>query len=65
MFPLLLRVNRFGDDENEDLRAIADFCYKLGVECAITEVFNKGGEGALELAGKIIRCCRKSRSEYR
>ena len=52
--PAVVALNRFGDDENEDLRAIADFCYKLGVECAITEVFNKGGEGALELAGKII-----------
>ena len=52
--PTVVALNRFGDDENEDLRAIADFCCKLGVECAITDAFDKGGEGALELAGKII-----------
>jgi formate--tetrahydrofolate ligase len=52
--PTVVALNRFGDDENEDLRAIADFCSKLGVESAITEAFDKGGDGALELAGKII-----------
>jgi formate--tetrahydrofolate ligase len=52
--PTVVALNRFRDDRNEDLSAIADFCGKLGVESAITETFDRGGEGALELAGKII-----------
>ena len=52
--PTVVALNRFPDDRDEDLRAIAQFCSKLGVESAIAEVFDKGGESALELASKII-----------
>jgi formate--tetrahydrofolate ligase len=52
--PIVVALNRFPGDSAEDLRAIAAFCSQLGVESGIAEVFDKGGEGALELAGKII-----------
>lgn len=52
--PTVVAVNRFADDRDEDLRAIADFCAKLGIESAIVDAFEKGGEGALLLATKII-----------
>ncbi len=58
--PTVVALNRFPDDTNEDLCAIADFCGKLGVESAIAEAFDKGGEGTLELAGKIIEAAERA-----
>ncbi|HWP59616.1 MAG TPA: formate--tetrahydrofolate ligase [Candidatus Acidoferrales bacterium] len=52
--PTVVAVNRFLEDPDQDLRAIVDFCGRRGVECAVVQAYDKGGEGALELAGKII-----------
>jgi formate--tetrahydrofolate ligase len=56
--PTVVALNRFPDDSDEDLRMIKDFCAQVGVECALVDVFDKGGEGALELAGKVIEATR-------
>jgi formate--tetrahydrofolate ligase len=58
--PTVAALNRFADDSDEDLRALGDFCSKLGVESAITEAFDKGGKGALELASKVINAAEKA-----
>jgi formate--tetrahydrofolate ligase len=52
--PTVVALNRFPDDSAEDLRVIKDFCGEIGIECAIVNVFDKGGDGALELAGKVV-----------
>jgi formate--tetrahydrofolate ligase len=52
--PTVVALNRFPDDSDEDIRTILDFCNKFGVESAIANVFEKGGEGGLELAAKAI-----------
>jgi formate--tetrahydrofolate ligase len=52
--PTVIALNRFPDDSDEDIRIILDSCNKLGVESAIADVFEKGGEGGFELAAKAI-----------
>jgi formate--tetrahydrofolate ligase len=52
--PTVVALNRFPGDTDEDLRIIKDFCAQAGVECAVVDVFDKGGEGALELAEKVM-----------
>jgi formate--tetrahydrofolate ligase len=58
--PTVVALNRFPDDADEDLHVIAGFCNNLGVETEIVEVFDKGGQGALELAGKIIKAAERA-----
>ncbi|MDP2708012.1 MAG: formate--tetrahydrofolate ligase, partial [Burkholderiales bacterium] len=48
--PVVAALNRFPDDTADDIRAITDFCARLGVDAAMTNVFAEGGQGALELA---------------
>lgn len=48
--PTVVAINRFPDDSDADLRAIRNFCDEIGVESALAEVFDRGGDGALELA---------------
>jgi formate--tetrahydrofolate ligase len=52
--PTVVALNRFPDDTHEDLRITKDFCAQVGVECAVVDVFDKGGDGALELAEKVM-----------
>jgi formate--tetrahydrofolate ligase len=52
--PLVVAINRFPDDRAEDLEMLATECSLQGVPCALVEAFNKGGEGAAELAHKVV-----------
>jgi formate--tetrahydrofolate ligase len=58
--PTVVALNRFPEDTDEDLRIIKDFCLRVGVECAVVDVFNKGGEGAVELAEKVMAAADKA-----
>ena len=52
--PLVVAINRFPSDTPEDLEMIATECSLHGVPCALVEAFAKGGEGAVELAHKVV-----------
>ncbi|MGA7245835.1 MAG: formate--tetrahydrofolate ligase, partial [Terracidiphilus sp.] len=52
--PIVVAINRFPADSPEDLEMIATECSLLGVPCAMVEAFTKGGEGAVDLAHKIV-----------
>lgn len=52
--PLVVAINRFPSDTPEDLEIIATECSLQGVPCAMVEAFTKGGEGAVELAHKVV-----------
>lgn len=52
--PLVVAINRFPDDTPEELEMLATECSLQGVPCALVEAFTKGGEGAVELAHKVI-----------
>ncbi len=52
--PVCVAVNAFPTDSAEEHAFLADYCAKLGVPCALSEVFAKGGEGGLALAGTVL-----------
>ncbi len=58
--PLVVAINRFPSDTPEELASVQGFCRDVDAECAITEVFEKGGAGALELAAKAMALADRS-----
>jgi formate--tetrahydrofolate ligase len=52
--PVIVAINQFTNDTDEELDFIEDFCSKRQVPCAVVDVWRKGGEGGIELAGKLI-----------
>lgn len=52
--PMVVAINHFPADTQAELDAIAAQCEKLGVPCAITEAFNKGGAGSTDLAETLL-----------
>ena len=53
--PVVVAINKFITDSDEEVKAIEDFCKNVGVEVSLTEVWEKGGEGGIDLANKVIK----------
>ena len=51
--PVVVTLNRFEDDTDNELNYIKEFCENKGARFALSEVFAKGGEGGLELARTV------------
>ena len=58
--PLVVAINRFPSDTPEELDSVQRFCRDVDADCAITDVFEKGGVGALELAEKAMAAADRS-----
>ncbi|GAB6119332.1 formate--tetrahydrofolate ligase [Dysgonomonas termitidis] len=52
---VLVALNRYGFDSEEEIKLIRDHCYQQGVSFALNDSFTKGGEGAIEFAEEIVR----------
>ncbi|MFH2094126.1 MAG: formate--tetrahydrofolate ligase [Bacteroidota bacterium] len=53
-FKPVVAINRFASDSFEELEALKQHCAEKGVLCSINEAWEKGGEGALELAQMVV-----------
>ncbi len=61
--PAVVAINRFPAASEEELALIEKKCNALGASVALSEVWEKGGEGGLELADKVMEACGK-KSEF-
>ncbi len=52
--PALVAINKFVSDTPEELEVIKERCSKYGTDAVYSEVWAKGGEGAIELAEKVV-----------
>lgn len=55
--PIVVCINKFNDDSDEDINYIKNYVNKLGYSCDISGAYSKGGEGALDLANQVIKSC--------
>lgn len=63
--PVVVAVNRFDTDSEEELNTVIERCNELGASCALSEVFAKGGEGGIELAEKVIQAIDSEKAEFK
>ncbi len=52
--PVLVAVNRFNSDHDDEIEAVHRFCKTAGVPCATADVFGRGGDGAIDLAHMVV-----------
>ena len=52
--PIVVALNQFGTDAADELAVVHDFCRNRGVPCSTADVFAKGGDGAVDLARKVV-----------
>lgn len=51
--PVVVAINKFVTDSSEEIEFIKNYCNKLGVKVALSEVWEKGGDGGREL-GEVV-----------
>ena len=63
--PVVVAVNAFPTDTAAEQRFLIDFCAARGVECALSEVFAKGGAGGTALAEKVLAAVHSGAADFR
>jgi formate--tetrahydrofolate ligase len=63
--PTVVSLNRFVADTAEELDVIRKGCAALGVPVALTEVWEKGGAGGVELASALDATLQRGAAAYR
>lgn len=63
--PVVVALNKFSSDTDNEIQCINKLCDELGVKCILSEVFEKGGNGGLELAEEIINMTNNSHSNFK
>ena len=54
---IVICLNKFEFDDEEEIDFVQKYCEQLGCEFAISTSYKDGGEGAIELAKKIVKLC--------
>jgi len=62
---VVVAINKFTSDTTEELNFIEKYCNGLGVQVALTEVWEKGGEGGINLAKKVLAVIEKGESNFK
>ncbi|MBR3150733.1 MAG: formate--tetrahydrofolate ligase [Erysipelotrichaceae bacterium] len=55
--PVVVAINAFVTDTKAELKLIEDKCKELGINVALSEVWEKGSKGGKALAEEVIRLC--------
>lgn len=63
--PVVVAINRFMTDTDEEIKVIEDFCEKQDVLVSLTEVFVNGGNGGVDLAKKVIKTIEEKPSDFK
>ncbi len=62
--PVVIALNRFGTDTEKEIAYVMKECERLGVRVAVSEVFEKGSEGGIELAKAVMEAAKDVKPVY-
>ncbi|MEW4284822.1 formate--tetrahydrofolate ligase [Priestia koreensis] len=62
--PYVVAINRFITDTDAEVEALLSWCKEQGIPVALTEVWEKGGEGGLELAKTVLDVMEKETNKF-
>jgi len=62
--PVIVAINQFTDDTDAEFDLVENFCSKKQIPCAVVDVWGNGGEGGIELAGKLINLIHNTPSRF-
>lgn len=62
--PCVVTLNRFVSDSDAELAFVKEFCESRGCEFALSEVWEKGGEGGIALADKVLSTLENKESHF-
>ena len=63
--PVVVAINDYVSDTEKEHSAIINYCKNLGVQCKISSHWEKGGQGASELAEEVAKVADSNVSEFK
>lgn len=63
--PVVVTLNSFMTDTEEEISYVRSFCEERNCEFALSTVWEKGGEGGIELAQKVLDTLEKKESHFK
>lgn len=63
--PVVVTLNRFVSDTDAELAFVREFCEKRGCDFALANVWEKGGEGGIELANAVLNTLETKESHFK
>jgi formate--tetrahydrofolate ligase len=63
--PVVVTLNSFVTDTEAEIEFVREFCHERNCEFAISEVWEKGGEGGIELVEKVIKTIETKESNFK
>lgn len=62
--PFCVALNKFSEDNDDKLNGVIEFCSKYGVNCIVTDAYNNGGNGCLDLANYVLANLSNEKCNY-
>lgn len=62
--PVVVTLNKFSTDTEKELSYVKEFCELRGCEFSLSEVWEKGGEGGIDLANKVLKTIETKESNF-
>ncbi|RLF58534.1 MAG: formate--tetrahydrofolate ligase [Thermoplasmata archaeon] len=63
--PVIVTLNQFTDDTNEEINIVEEFCSSKQVPFAVADIWQHGSEGGIELAGKLVSMMHQHPSKFK
>ena len=63
--PVIVAINDYVTDTAEEHKEIINFCKNVGVQCKISSHWEKGGEGAADLAKEVAKIADSNSAEFK
>lgn len=63
--PVVVTLNSFVTDTKAETDFVEQFCKERGCEFALSEVWEKGGEGGIDLANKVLETIERKESNFK
>jgi formate--tetrahydrofolate ligase len=61
--PVLVAINKFATDTNAEIEMLLKKCESYGVEVTLNECWEKGGEGGIDMANKLVEILDESHTK--
>ncbi|MFJ7725627.1 formate--tetrahydrofolate ligase [Neobacillus sp. NPDC097160] len=62
--PVVVAINKFITDTDLEVQTLLEWCDRENVPVSLTEVWEKGGEGGIELAQKLLEVIEKEENNF-
>ena len=63
--PVVVAINDYVTDTEKEHSAIINYCKNLGIQCTVSSHWEKGGQGATELATEVAKVADSNSAEFK